>query len=129
MPKHLVGLIQSWQDKENDAGVAEVVHSAVAQLRWLARQYVPELLGRLGLNVTSANAPGAVMRLVPSALRKHINLSPGWQVLLSSHGDALAILQDQQVSFRYAADNFRITKNVLKGSFLLLHCSYLFGAH
>lgn len=64
----------------------------------------------------------AVRWWVPAALRHHRSHAPEWSLLLSPACDTLAIVQNLKVSFRYAADHFRITKNTWKGERTLLDC-------
>lgn len=91
---------------------------AAAQLQWFWQELVPAALTELGLSsLYGAESVSAVVRWAPAALRQHRRGAPEWTLALSPAGDALAIVQNLQVSFRYAADNFRITKMTWKSAF------------
>ena len=91
---------------------------AAAQLQWFWQELVPAALSELGLSsLYGAESVSAVVRWAPAALRQHRRGAPEWTLALSPAGDVLAIVQNLQVSFRYAADNFRITKMTWKSAF------------
>jgi hypothetical protein len=88
-----------------------------AQMQWFLEEVVPAALTELGLSsLYGAESVSAVVRWAPAALRQFRRRAPGWTIDLSPAGDALAIVQNLQVSFRYATDNFRITKTTWKST-------------
>jgi len=109
---------QKEQEERTSGGWAAWKWLVLRQLAWFWHEFLPAVLAALGLPgslLHGADSLSAVIWLVPASLRQHRKRAPEWSISLSPAGDALAILQNRQISIRYATDNFRITKATWKG--------------